>query len=149
MHVINSELFVVRFFIHHFACVILFAVCCERESIAQHHQSIFIVQISELKSTEKMASVFADVEVGPKIEVFALTKAFQEDPSMVKVNLSVGGKLFTSNGSHAPFIHSVFFSLRLRQIQVRLCEFRRNVISFVQLCAQFPCNQLVTQLFRT
>lgn len=39
-----------------------------------------------------MASVFANVEVGPKIEVFALTKAFQEDPSMVKVNLSVGGK---------------------------------------------------------
>lgn len=43
-----------------------------------------------------MASVFANVEVGPKIEVFALTKAYQEDPSMVKVNLSVGGKLFTS-----------------------------------------------------
>lgn len=45
-----------------------------------------------------MASIFANVEVGPKIEVFALTKAYQEDPSMVKVNLSVGGKLFTSNG---------------------------------------------------
>ena len=43
-----------------------------------------------------MASIFADVEVGPKIEVFALTKAYQEDPSPVKVNLSVGGKLFTS-----------------------------------------------------
>lgn len=45
-----------------------------------------------------MASIFANVEVGPKIEVFALTKAYQEDPSIVKVNLSVGGKLFTSNG---------------------------------------------------
>lgn len=44
-----------------------------------------------------MASIFEDVEVGPKIEVFALTKAYQEDPSAVKVNLSVGGKLFTSN----------------------------------------------------
>lgn len=52
-----------------------------------------------------MASVFGNVEVGPKIEVFALTKAYQEDPSMVKVNLSVGGKLFTSN--------SVFFSLSI------------------------------------
>lgn len=31
------------FFIHHFACVILLAVCCERESIAQHLQSIFIL----------------------------------------------------------------------------------------------------------
>lgn len=44
-----------------------------------------------------MASIFEDVEVGPKIEVFALTKAYQEDPSSVKVNLSVGGELFTSN----------------------------------------------------
>lgn len=43
-----------------------------------------------------MASIFADVEVGPSIEVFALTKAFQEDKSPVKVNLSVGGKLFTN-----------------------------------------------------
>lgn len=45
---------------------------------------------------KKMASIFADVEVGPKIEVFALTKAFVDDPSLIKVNLSVGGKLFTS-----------------------------------------------------
>lgn len=42
-----------------------------------------------------MASIFADVEVGPKIEVFALTKTYLEDPSPVKVNLSVGGKWFT------------------------------------------------------
>lgn len=39
-----------------------------------------------------MASIFADVEVGPKIEVFALTKAYLDDPSLIKVNLSVGGK---------------------------------------------------------
>lgn len=44
-----------------------------------------------------MTSNFANVQVGPKIEVFALVKAFQEDPSQIKVNLSVGGKLFTSH----------------------------------------------------
>lgn len=44
-----------------------------------------------------MASIFEHVEVGPKIEVFALTKAYQEDSHIMKVNLSVGGKLFTSN----------------------------------------------------
>lgn len=41
-----------------------------------------------------MASIFADVEVGPKIEVFALNKAYQEDKSPVKVNLGVGGEFF-------------------------------------------------------
>lgn len=51
-----------------------------------------------------MASIFADIEVGPKIEVFALTKTYQEDPSPVKVNLSVGGKLFTSMCPHFPCI---------------------------------------------
>lgn len=40
----------------------------------------------------KMASIFSGIEVGPKIEVFALNKAYQEDPSPVKVNLGVGGK---------------------------------------------------------
>lgn len=39
-----------------------------------------------------MASIFANVEVGPKIEVFALNKMYQEDSSPVKVNLGVGGK---------------------------------------------------------
>lgn len=48
-----------------------------------------------------MASIFSDIEVGPKIEVFALNKAYQEDPSPVKVNLGVGGKLFTF---YFPFI---------------------------------------------
>lgn len=43
-----------------------------------------------------MASIFANVEVGPKIEVFALNKMYVEDTSSVKVNLGVGGKLFTS-----------------------------------------------------
>lgn len=43
-----------------------------------------------------MASIFANVEVGPKIEVFALNKLYVEDTSLVKVNLGVGGKLFTS-----------------------------------------------------
>lgn len=43
-----------------------------------------------------MASVFSTVPVGPSIEVFALTRAYQEDKSSVKVNLSVGGKLITS-----------------------------------------------------
>lgn len=42
-----------------------------------------------------MSSIFSGIEVGPKIEVFALNKAYQEDPSPVKVNLGVGGKLFT------------------------------------------------------
>lgn len=44
-----------------------------------------------------MASIFENVEVGPKIEVFALNKLYVEDKSSVKVNLGVGGKLFTSN----------------------------------------------------
>lgn len=39
-----------------------------------------------------MASIFSGIEVGPKIEVFALNKSYQEDPSPVKVNLGVGGK---------------------------------------------------------
>lgn len=39
-----------------------------------------------------MASCFCDVEIGPKIEVFALTKAYQEDLFPQKVNLSVGGE---------------------------------------------------------
>lgn len=56
----------------------------------------YVIRKEKRKFKEKMASIFEDVEVGPKIEVFALTKAFQEDPSPVKVNLSVGGKLFTS-----------------------------------------------------
>lgn len=42
-----------------------------------------------------MASIFSGIEVGPKIEVFALNKAYQDDPSFFKVNLGVGGKLFT------------------------------------------------------
>ncbi|XP_055309673.1 aspartate aminotransferase, cytoplasmic [Sitodiplosis mosellana] len=37
-----------------------------------------------------MASIFANVEVGPKIEVFALNKLYVEDTSPVKVNLGVG-----------------------------------------------------------
>lgn len=41
-----------------------------------------------------MASIFENVEIGAKIEAFALTKAYQEDKSPVKVNLSVGGKFF-------------------------------------------------------
>lgn len=43
-----------------------------------------------------MASIFESVELGPKIEVFALNKAYLDDPSPVKVNLGVGGKFFTS-----------------------------------------------------
>lgn len=57
----------------------------------------------------KMASIFANVEVGPKIEVFALNKLYVEDTSSVKVNLGVGGKLFTS-------IWDVFFSLSKNRV---------------------------------
>lgn len=39
-----------------------------------------------------MASIFANVEVGPGIEVFALNKACLEDKFQQKVNLGVGGK---------------------------------------------------------
>lgn len=39
-----------------------------------------------------MSSIFSNVEVGPKIEVFALTKTYQEDSFPQKVNLSVGGE---------------------------------------------------------
>lgn len=37
-----------------------------------------------------MASIFENVELGPKIEVFALNKAYLDDPSPLKVNLGVG-----------------------------------------------------------
>lgn len=39
-----------------------------------------------------MASIFSNVEIGPKIEVFALTKAYLEDTFSEKVNLGIGGK---------------------------------------------------------
>lgn len=37
-------------------------------------------------------SVFANVEEGAKIEVFALTASYNADPFQDKVNLSVGGE---------------------------------------------------------
>jgi len=37
-------------------------------------------------------SIYADVQKGPAIEVFALTQAFKDDSNPSKVNLSVGGK---------------------------------------------------------
>lgn len=39
-----------------------------------------------------MASRFADVPLGPPIEVFALMKAFADDPHPNKVNLGAGSK---------------------------------------------------------
>lgn len=47
-----------------------------------------------------MASIFENVEIGPGIEVFALNKAYLDDTSPVKVNLGIGGKLFTSIYAH-------------------------------------------------
>lgn len=38
-----------------------------------------------------MSSVFANVEEGAKIEVFALTASYNSDTFKDKVNLSVGG----------------------------------------------------------
>lgn len=38
------------------------------------------------------SSVFANVEEGAKIEVFALTATYNSDPFKDKVNLSVGGE---------------------------------------------------------
>lgn len=43
-----------------------------------------------------MASKFAAVESAPPIEVFALNKAYTEDPFPKKVNLGVGGMLIMS-----------------------------------------------------
>ncbi|KAJ9584283.1 hypothetical protein L9F63_021379, partial [Diploptera punctata] len=40
--------------------------------------------------TSKMSSKFSVVQVGPPIEVFAVNKAYLDDPAEVKVNLSVG-----------------------------------------------------------
>lgn len=51
-----------------------------------------------------MASIFENVEIGPGIEVFALNKAYLDDTSPVKVNLGIGGKLFTS--IYAQFLSS-------------------------------------------
>ena len=39
-----------------------------------------------------MSSKFSVVQVGPPIEVFAVNKAYLDDPADVKVNLSVGGR---------------------------------------------------------
>ena len=39
-----------------------------------------------------MASIFDGIEKGAPIEVFALNKAFLDDPCSEKVNLGVGGK---------------------------------------------------------
>lgn len=36
-------------------------------------------------------SVFSEIELGPPIEVFALTKQYNEDAYELKVNLGVGG----------------------------------------------------------
>lgn len=52
----------------------------------------------------EMASIFENVEIGPGIEVFALNKAYLDDTSPVKVNLGIGGKLFTS--IYAQFLSS-------------------------------------------
>lgn len=38
-----------------------------------------------------MTTVFTGIELGPPIEVFALSKAFQDDPHQPKVNLTIGG----------------------------------------------------------
>lgn len=40
-------------------------------------------------------SQFCTVETAPPIEVFALSKAYMEDPFPQKVNLGVGGRLET------------------------------------------------------
>jgi aspartate aminotransferase len=40
-----------------------------------------------------MTSRFSVVKVGPPIEVFAVNKAYLDDTSDLKVNLSVGGKV--------------------------------------------------------
>lgn len=39
-----------------------------------------------------MASAFAEVELGPPIEIFAVNKACADDTHPKKVNLSIGGK---------------------------------------------------------
>lgn len=42
-----------------------------------------------------MATLFTGIELGPPIEVFALSKAFQDDPHPTKVNLTIGGNKIT------------------------------------------------------
>lgn len=39
-----------------------------------------------------MENIFANVELGPPIEVFQLTANFNKDPHPDKVNLGVGGE---------------------------------------------------------
>lgn len=39
-----------------------------------------------------MSSIFTVVNQGPPVEVFQVNKAYNDDPSPKKVNLSVGGK---------------------------------------------------------
>lgn len=65
-----------------------------------------------------MASVFANVEVGPSIEVFELTKAFQQDTFPQKVILGAGSKFIIH--LTRPFGRTIFrawkneFATRLR-----------------------------------
>ena len=40
-----------------------------------------------------MASCFSEIQQAPPIEVFAVSKAFNDDTHEKKVNLSVGGKI--------------------------------------------------------
>jgi aspartate aminotransferase len=47
-----------------------------------------------------MSTVFTGIELGPPIEVFALSKAFQDDTHEPKVNLTIGGKDFSIFKKH-------------------------------------------------
>lgn len=57
-----------------------------------------------------MASVFANVEVGPSIEVFELTKAYQQDTFPQKVILGAGSKFIILFGScnDSPIERTIF-----------------------------------------
>ena len=83
-----------------------------------------------------MASIFSDVKMGPAIEVFALTRRFNEDPSPNKVNLGVGGKVDITQELSFQFLNCTCLSPALRKacmtalkLQMKGSEGRFNLIT--------------------
>lgn len=63
-----------------------------------------------------MAGRFAVVQQGPPIEVFALTRAFQDDTEPTKVNLGVGGMWTGYINLHYNGLHLIIISIECLQL---------------------------------
>lgn len=74
-----------------------------------------------------MATLFTGIELGPPIEVFALSKAFQDDPQSTKVNLTIGGKKFSSV---LLFMKNTYFCVSLK---LDICHSISSFFIFINL----------------